>query len=424
MLCRITHRELAMAHVVPEPSAVFRMPLAPLPRAERIISVDLLRGLVMAFMAIDHTRDFLSGLPFEPESIAHTWPALFFTRWITHFCAPMFFFLAGTGAFLYRNRTGSLGRISRFLWTRGLWLIFLEWTVIEFAWTFVPWTFGGVIWSLGCSMVVLAALVWLPERIILGFGIALICLHDLFDSVKSAQLGSFAWIWPILHRRGMVPHTHFFVLFPLIPWVGVMAAGYAFGRLLLRDPRTRQRLTFVIGATLTACFIVLRAFNIYGNPPAGVAASTPGAWHPLPSLAMTIVSFLDVEKYPPSLQFLLMTIGPSLMLLSFLDRVSAYSPLGRMLKPLLVFGRVPLFFYILHLYVIHLLAIAAAYVFRQPVAWLWHGSFWMNQIPEGYGHGLPFIYAMWALVLVILYFPCSSFADLKQRKRTWWLSYL
>src|SRR5262249_48655592 len=147
-------------------------------RAGRVFSVDVLRGFVMVFMAIDHTRVFFSGIPFEPENITRTWPALFFTRWITHFCAPLFFFLAGTGAFLYRNRTGSIGKTSRFLWTRGLWLIILEWTVIDFAWTFVPWTFGGVIWSLGCAMLVLAALVWLPDTIILGFGLALICLHD------------------------------------------------------------------------------------------------------------------------------------------------------------------------------------------------------------------------------------------------------
>lgn len=388
------------------------------------MSVDVLRGLVMVVMAIDHTRDFFTNVPFQPENMALTWPALFFTRWITHFCAPLFFFLAGTGAFLYRNRTGSIGKVSRFLWTRGLWLIVLEWTVIEFAWTFVPWTFGGVIWSLGCSMIVLAALVWLPESVILGFGLALICLHDLFDTVKSAQLGSFAWIWPLLHRRGMMPHTHFFVLFPLIPWVGVMAVGYYFGRAMVRDAKYRQQLTMALGFVLTMAFIVLRGLNAYGNPAAGVAASSPGEWYPLDSFSMSLVYFLNVEKYPPSLQFLLMTIGPALMLLSFLDRVSEYSSLGKLLNPLLIFGRVPLFFYILHLYVIHLLAILAAYAFHQPVAWLWHGGFWMNETPAGYGYGLPVVYAMWLLAVIILYFPCRWFADLKARRRSWWLSYL
>ncbi len=412
-----------MAQVVSE-SPVKPYVIARPVTSQRLLSVDILRGLVMVVMAIDHTRDYLTNVPFQPEDITHTWPALFFARWITHFCAPMFFFLAGTGAFLYRNRTGSLGRISKFLWTRGLWLIFLEWTVIEYGWTFVPWAFGGVIWSLGCSMVILAAVVWLPEKLILAFGLLLICLHDLFDPIKSAQLGSFAWLWPILHRRGMIPQVHFFVLFPLIPWVGVMAAGYVFGRLLLRDPKARQRIVIWFGVLLTLAFVVLRAFNTYGNPPAGVAASSPGAWYPLPSFMMSVVYFLDVEKYPPSLQFLLMTIGPSLILLGLLDRVSEYSTLGKLLNPLLIFGRVPLFFYILHLYLIHLLTIAAAYAFHQPVAWLWHGAFWMNRTPDGYGHGLPFIYAIWALAVFLLYFPCRWFAELKATKSRWWLSYL
>src|SRR4051812_39146974 len=400
-----------------------RAPLS-LPRAERVISIDVLRGLVMVVMAIDHTRAFFTNVPFQPENMAHTWPALFFTRWITHYCAPLFFFLAGTGAYLYRNRTDSVGKISRFLWTRGLWLIVLEWTIIDFAWAFQPFYFGGVIWSLGVSMVIMAALVWLPESVILSFGLLLIGMHDLFDALKPAQFGSWGWLWILLHRRGFIPQAKFFVLFPIIPWVGVMAAGYFFGRVLLRDRKTRQRATLALGVVLTLTFVVLRGLNSYGNPVAGVAASSPGEWHPLASFGMSVVYFLDVEKYPPSLQFLLMTIGPSLMLLSFFDRVSQYSTLGRILNPLLIFGRVPLFFYVLHLFLIHLLAIAAAYIFHQPVSWLWHGAFWMNQTPEGYGHGLVFVYSIWILAVAILYFPCRWFADLKARRRTWWLSYL
>ncbi len=385
----------------------------------------MLRGLVMVIMALDHTRDFFTNIrSFEPESIAHTYPALFYTRWITHFCAPMFFFLAGTGAFLYKNRTGSVGKVSRFLWTRGLWLIFLEWTIIDFAWTFQPFYFGGVIWSLGVSMVIMAALVWLPEYAILAFGLLLVGFHDLFDTVKSAQLGSFGWLWTLLHRRGFIPQAKFFVLFPIIPWVGVMAAGYFFGRAMLRDARTRRRFTFAIGIILTLLFIVLRGVNGYGNPEAGIAASSPGDWQPLNSVAMTIVYFLDVEKYPPSLQFLLMTIGPSLILLSILDRVSERSTFSKLLNPLLIFGRVPLFFYILHLFTIHLLALAAAVVFHQPTGWLLHGGFFLGRVPESTGYGLPVVYAMWLLAVFILYFPCRWFAGLKQRSQKWWLSYL
>ena len=396
----------------------------PLPRVERIVSVDVLRGLVMVIMALDHTRDFFTSIRFEPEQIAYTYPALFYTRWVTHFCAPMFFFLAGTGAFFYRHRTGSVGKISRFLWTRGLWLILLEWTIIDFAWTFQPFYFGGVIWSLGVSMVITAAVVWLPESLILSFGLALICLHDLFDAIKPAQFGSWGWLWIVLHRRGFIPQAKFFVLFPIIPWVGVMAAGYFFGRAYLHDRRTRQRLIMGLGFVLTMAFIVLRGLNGYGNPEAGVALSSPGDWHPLSSFAMSVVYFLDVEKYPPSLQFLLMTIGPALILLSVLDRASEYEGLSKSLNPLLIFGRVPLFFYILHLFVIHLLAVAAAFVFHQSTGWLLHGGFFLSRAPQNSGYGLPMVYAMWLLAVVILYLPCRWFAELKSKKRTWWLSYL
>jgi uncharacterized membrane protein len=378
----------------------------------------------MVWMALDHTRDFFTNLRFEPENVDLTWPGLFFTRWITHFCAPMFFLLAGTGAFLYRERAGSVGKVSRFLLTRGIWLVVLEWTIIEFAWTFVPWTFGGVIWSLGISMAMLAGLVWLPEWAILTFGVALVATHDLFDVVKATQMGSLGWVWALLHCRGPVPGTHFFVLFPLVPWVGVMACGYVLGRVMLKEPSLRQRILLFLGSTLTLAFVVLRGLNAYGNPAASVAASSPGPWHPLPVISMTIVYFLDVEKYPPSLQFLLMTIGPSLLLLSWLDRSGQEPFIKKLTNPFLVFGRVPMFFYILHLYVIHLLAIAMAYIFRQPVDWLWHGSFWMNNTPEGYGHGLSFIYMIWLLTVAMLYFPCCWFAKLKQRRKGWWLSYL
>lgn len=390
----------------------------------RFSSIDIFRGLIMVWMALDHTRDFFTNVRFEPENINLTWPGLFFTRWITHFCAPMFFLLAGTGAFLYRNSTGSVGKVSRFLWTRGIWLVILEWTIIEFAWTFVPWIFGGVIWSLGLSMVILAALVWLPEWAILTFGLVLVALHDLFDAVQPAQMGSFGGLWVLLHRRGLVPGTNFFVLFPLVPWVGVMASGYVLGSVMLKAPAVRQRILLFLGSALTVAFVVLRGLNAYGNPQAGVAASSPGEWHPLPAVSMTIVYFLDVEKYPPSLQFLLMTVGPSLLLLWWLDRFGHKPFTKKLTDPLLIFGRVPMFFYILHLYVIHLLAIVTAYIFRQPVNWLWHGTFWMNSVPDDYGQSIFFVYAMWLMAIVMLYFPCRWFAELKQRRKDWWLSYL
>lgn len=392
--------------------------------ASRIVSVDFMRGLVLVVMAIDHLRDFLTNIPFEPEDITHTYPALFFTRWITHFCAPLFFFLAGTGAYLFRRKTNSVSAVSTFLWTRGLWLVLLEFTIIEYAWTFVFWQMGGVIWSLGCCMVTLALLVRLPDKVTLAFGLALVLFHDLFDSVKPAQLGRFDWLWSALHRKGVVPHTHFFVLFPLVPLLGVMALGYVFGKLFDKPAELRARIMLWLGLIATGAFIVLRAFNAYGNPAAGVARNSPGEWHVQSTLAMSVVSFLDVEKYPTSLQYLLMTLGPALILFSFLERVSRSSTFQRWSKPIVVFGRVPLLFYILHLYAIHFAAILLAKLSHQPVDWLWKGTFWMNEVPDGYGHGLPVVYLTWFVLLVILYFPCAWFAAYRSRHKAWWLSYL
>jgi uncharacterized membrane protein len=392
--------------------------------AARILSVDFMRGLVLLIMGIDHSRDFMSNLPYSPEDIAHTNPALFFTRWITHFCAPMFFFLAGTGAGLLRARTGSVPAVSKFLFTRGLWLILLEFTLIEYAWTFTFWQFGGVIWSLGCCMILLAFLVRLPDAVTLGFGLALVLFHDLFDRVTPAQLGRLDWLWVILHRKGGVPHTHYFVLFPLVPLAGVMALGYIFAKVFSKPAEIRARVMFWIGLIATGAFIALRAFNAYGNPVAGVARNSPGEWSVQGSWAMSMVSFLDLEKYPASLQFLLMTLGPSLILFSLVERASGSAWFQRLGNPIVVFGRVPLLFYVLHLYAIHFAAILLAYLFHQPVDWLWKGSFWMNDVPDGYGHGLPLIYLTWSAIAVLLYFPCAWFARYRSRHKAWWLSYL
>lgn len=397
---------------------------APAP-GSRLVSVDFMRGLVMVIMAIDHSRDFLTNIPFEPEDITHTFPALFFTRRITHFCAPMFFFLAGTGAYLLRRKTESVSAASRFLWTRGLWLVLLEFTIIEYAWTFTFWQMGGIIWSIGCCMVLLALLIRLPDQVTLAVGLTLVLFHNLFDRVTPAQFGNFGWLWAILHRKGVIPHTHFFVLFPWIPLLGVMAIGYVFGKLFDQPARERQRMMLLLGAITTAAFLVLRAFNLYGNPVAGLAGNSPGEWHPQSTLAMSVVSFMDLEKYPPSLQFLLMILGPSLLLFAVVDRLSPSEHFQRWAKPIVVFGRVPLFFYILHLYAIHLAAILLAKLTHQPVGWLWKGSFWMNEVPAGYGHGPPVVYATWFVVVVLLYFPCAWFAEYKRRHKTWWwLSYL
>lgn len=405
------------------PSASATVAAGPASGTARLASLDIMRGLVMVIMAIDHTRDFFTNVPFAPENLKFTYYSLFFTRWITHFCAPLFFFLAGTGAFFYGRRRAPQA-LSHFLWTRGLWLIVLEFTVIGFAWTFVPTGgFFGVIWALGASMVIMALVVRLPLRWIAILSTLTIATHDLLDRVRPQQFGSFAWLWTILHVRGlaMLPfQIPKFVLFQIVPWVAVMAAGYAFGSLYQLDSNRRNKILVRLGMAMTIAFILLRATNLYGNPPAGLGGVSQGDWHVQPTVEKTIILFLDVEKYPPSLQFLLMTLGPSILMLAWLEK----STLPRWTSVLVTFGRVPLFFYLLHLYLIHWLAIAVAPLFHQPVAWLFHGGFFLLGTPDDYGHGLPFIYLMWFIVIVVLYFPCRWFAALKQRRKDWWLSYL
>jgi uncharacterized membrane protein len=394
-------------------------------QAPRLVSVDVLRGLVMVLMALDHTRDFMSYPGFPPEDMAHTNGALFFTRFITHFCAPVFAFLAGTGAFLATSRGKSVQQVSRFFLTRGLWLVILELTVVDFAWGFTPWAHAGVIWGLGWSMVAMALIVRLPVRWIGALGLGMIATHNLLDRIDPAWFGKLSWLWMLLHTPGRIPVTAHFVFsarYVLIPWVGVMAVGFAFGSLLLRPDRRQWILT--LGIFATTLFFVLRVLNVYGNGIAGLPFGYPrsaGPWSVQPTLSLTVISFFNMLKYPPSLDYLLMTLGPSLILLGLLDKAKAERGLSRIL---LVFGRVPLFYYVLHLYLIHILAILAALAFHQPSL---HGSVIADFAtkPLGYGHGLPFIYAMWILAVAILYLPCRWFMKLRTRHRDWaWLSYL
>src|SRR5882762_2362030 len=391
----------------------------------RVVSVDVLRGLVMVIMALDHVRDFMSYPGFPPEDMAHTNGPLFFTRFVTHFCAPVFAFLAGTGAFLATSRGKSLEQVSRFFFTRGLWLVLLEFTIIDFAWGFVPWVHAGVIWGLGWSMVAMALIVRLPVRWIAALGLGMIATHNLLDRINPASLGKLSWLWIFLHTPGRIPvnaHFHFSVRYVLIPWVAVMATGFAFGSLLLRPDRRKWILTLGISATIL--FFVLRGLNSYGNGIAGLSFGYPrsaGPWRVQPTLPLTVVSFFNTLKYPPSLDYLLMTLGPSLILLGLFDKTTAKRGLSRML---VVFGRVPLFYYVLHLYLIHILSILVALAFHQPML---HGSVIADFAtkPAGYGHGLPLIYAMWILAVAILYLPCLWFMEFRSRHRDWtWLSYL
>ena len=386
-------------------------------QAPRLDSVDLLRGLVMALMALDHTRDFFHNAihqGVDPLNEGTGSIALFFTRWITHYCAPVFLFLAGTGAFLSSTRGKSKRDLSIFLLTRGLWLVLLELTFIKWAgWTFainLREFWGLVIWAIGWSMVALAALIHLPRVAIAVIGAGMIVLHNAVDSVQPGSFGAFGWLWRVLHAGGgfsLPGGVGFSAPYPLIPWIGVMALGYCFGPVMLREPADRQRWLMRVGLNLTIVFFLLRFTNLYGDAQ---------AWSSQPTGFRTVLSMLDCTKYPPSLCYLLMTLGPAAIVLALLDRGR-----GAFLRPLLVFGRVPLFYYLLHLPLIHGLAVAVNLIRFDRADWLYGIN--PAKAPPGAGFDLPWVYFAWLVVLVILYPACQWFADLKRRRRERWLSY-
>lgn len=365
----------------------------------------------MVIMALDHVRDHFTNAHFDPTDLSQTNAALFFTRWITHFCAPVFFFLAGVSAFLSTTRGRTRTELAFYLFTRGLWLMLLEITLVGFAWTF-NFSHGeiglAVIWALGGAMVVLAGLVYLPRWAIAAFGLVLIAGHNLFDGLEAEGIGR--GIWAILHSREAIPITANLSLdpfYPLIPWIGVMAVGYAFGPLLLQERPQRQRQMLVLGALLTGLFIVLRAVNGYGDP---------HPWSIQQSRLFTLLSFLDTTKYPPSLLYLLMTLGPAIAALALLEKAS-----GAWTRFFIVFGQVPLFYYLLHLYLIHLLALGAGYLSGYDIqAFL--TPFWL--FPKDYGFSLPLIYLLWIGLIFALYPVCIGYRRLKTNRRHWLLSYL
>jgi uncharacterized membrane protein len=340
---------------------------------------------------------------------------MFLTRWVTHVCAPVFILLAGVSAFLYGNRGKSIPEVSRFLLTRGLWLIVLEFTVVRVGWTFD--LFPGfidaqVIWAIGWSMVTLSALVFLPRSSIAVIGLAMILGHNLLDGFAAEDFGDAGWIWMILHQPGPL-HPHegivFYVAYPLVPWIGVIAVGYALGPIAILEATRRRRWMLRIGLGACLGFVVLRSLNIYGNPT---------AWALQDGTLSSILSFLNCEKYPASLLFLLMTLGPAIALLPFLESVR-----GRAARTLITIGRVPLFYYVVHIPLIHLVAVVVALATTSETAWLF-GGFPIGSKPDDYGVGLPAVYLLWLLVVVALVPLCRWFSKVKQRRNDWWLSYL
>ena len=385
----------------------------------RVESIDLLRGLVMVIMALDHVRDYFHAGAFlyDPTDLSKTNVLLFFTRWITHFCAPTFMFLSGTSAYLVGIRKGKK-YLAKFLLTRGLWLIFLEFTVLSFAWYFdVHFTMIDfiVIWALGVSMIFLAAFIYLPVPWILAVGLVMIFGHNLLDNVHVPGNGLASVAWSLLHEQQIFPYDNhvLFVGYPLIPWIGVMALGYCLGRVYTEsfDVSKRKKILIQLGTGAIVLFLVLRFINVYGDP---------SRWSIQSTGIFTLLSFLKVSKYPPSLLYLLVTLGPAILFLAFTEKSKNW--FSAQIK---MIGRVPMFYYIVHLYIIHLMAMAATY---------FSGLIWRNMILntwvsfdpklKGYGFSLGIVYIVWFSLIVILYFLCRWYDRYKRdHRQQWWLSY-
>lgn len=372
----------------------------------RLASIDVLRGIVMILMALDHVRDYI-GVPGNPTDVTRATPALFFTRWITHFCAPVFFLLTGTGAYLGRAQP-------RFLFTRGLWLIVLELTVLrclgyQFNFDYRV-TMLVILWALGWSMIVLGVLVRLPVAFIATFAAITIGGHNLLDGIRGGP-----W-FTMLHGQGVVSGASplvVFVAYPIVPWIGVTAAGYCLGAVFTWSADARRRFLLRAGVAAIALFVILRLPNIYGDP---------SIWRAQATASHTMLSFVNATKYPPSLVFLLMTLGPALLVLAWLD---CGTP--RFLSPALTLGRVPMFYFLLHLPLIHLIAVGFCYAKYGAIHWMFESptlARYPFTAPPGWGWSLPVVYAVWVGVVVGLYPLCRWYAGVKQRSRHPLLSYL
>jgi uncharacterized membrane protein len=392
-------------------SARPEMPASPSALSQRLESVDVVRGAAMVLMVLDHARDFVGSTRFSAVNLERTYPALFWTRWVPHLCAPAFVLLAGVGAYLATRRGRSKAQQTQYLLVRGLWLILLEVTFVRFGILFnldYSYTPLGVLWAIGSSMIALAGLIWLPRPLVAAVAIALIAGHNLCDDVDAEAFGRLGWLWLILHEQGSfwpVEGMRVSVIYPLIPWVGVMAGGFALGHWLLADAVGRRRL-IALGLGVTTAFFALRLTNVYGNP---------SGWSIQEDGVRTAMSFVNCKKYPPSLLFLLMTLGPILLALGCLQ--------GRPIRwagPLVVLGRTPLFFYLCQWPLVHALAIVVARAAGQPTGWMFASP--PFEQPNGYGFGLPVVYGVWAATVLLLVPACVWFADQRQR-RGGWLAY-
>jgi uncharacterized membrane protein len=381
----------------------------------RVASIDLVRGVVMILMAIDHVRVY-SGIPAGGPTFG-----IFFTRWITNFVAPAFVFLAGTSAYLYGRKCPSRSALSRFLLVRGAWLIFLELTIIRVCWTFnfdfAHYLLAGVIWMIGWCMILLAAFVYLPPIALSAIALAMMVFHNITDLFQGALAHVFGsngptWFLKILYFGGAVDlgasGPPLFILYVLIPWIGVMMAGYALGSATQLPVERRRKLFLWLGIGLTASFVLLRALDVYGDP---------RPW----SRNHSFMGFLNTTKYPPSLDFLLMTLGPMFALWSFAERWRGWT--GGIIA---TFGRVPMFYYLLHIPLIHLAACIVSWMRQGRVdSWLFaNHPLAAGHAPPGYMWSLTLLYFVWATCVALLYIPCRSYGRLKLKTRSKWLSFL
>lgn len=382
---------------------------------KRIVSIDILRGIIMVIMALDHTRDFFSNYHYNPLDLEHTTVPMFFTRWITHYCAPVFVFFAGTSAFLSFNRGKTKQEAAKFLLSRGIWLIILEFTIVRFGWLFnLDYThlLVQVIWAIGCSMVFLSGLIFLPYPLILSIGLLMIFGHNAFDSIHADALSQYGGLWHVFHEMGLTQITQsvsLFVIYPLVPWLGVMATGYCFGKVFTKTEVERNKWLFGTGIIAILLFIVLRYSNVYGDF---------HHWAMQDTVTKTVLSFIDCTKYPPSLLYLLMTLGPAILSLPLLEKITNATS-----RFFLVFGRVPMFYYILHIYLLHAMAMTIAYFKGVPMFYFTDTEKSFGPKP-GWGYGLVGVYLYWALAIIILYFPSRWFMNIKMNQKKWWLSYI
>ena len=391
-------------------------------KSNRINSIDILRGLVMVLMALDHVRDYFHINAFTgnyPENMESTNMVLFATRFVTHFCAPVFVFLAGTSAFLY-GQNKSKGHLTKFLVTRGIWLIAVEIFINNFLWWFDP-SFGftnlQVIWAIGICMIALGLLIQLPKKAILIIGLLIVLGHNSLDSITREGSSISSVIWYMLHQNNGISISEdrmIWFSYPVLAWIGVMALGYCFGQLYQKgfaSDKRKKWLTY-LGFGSILLFFILRGVNIYGDL---------APWSIQESTEKTIISFFNATKYPPSLIYLLMTLGPAFIFLKLIESVKSKAT-----EILIVFGRVPFFYYILHILIIHLGAILGLLITGKD--WklmILDNETMMSGALQGYGYSLLSVYIICILIVTLLYAICKKYMIYKlSNKDKWWLTYL